>query len=203
MQVLKEQVRSRILTAARQEFLKHGYAQASMRFVAERSDITVGNIYRYFSSKQSLFNEIVGPSFLRLKGLLESVQIDGEMPLSHDQYVMFRERFVIEIASVIEENRDEILILFNGSEGTQYASVMPSLSTLIDKTLETNVMAYISAKHSNQNLKSLSRMISKGIMESVNDVIQRSHEMSYEALCGELRMMIDFYFRDIVTRFDY
>jgi len=202
MQVLKEQVRSRIVSSARAEFLKRGYAQASMRIVAESSEITVGNIYRYFSSKQSLFEEVVTPAYLVLKSLLESVQIHEDMPLPTEDYIRFREQFVHEIATGIESYRDEILILFNGSEGTVFSDAMNELSGLIFSVLEKYVLETIASRNSVQNLKALGRLISKGIVEAINDLVARTATLKRDAVENELRMIIDFYFRDLVTRFD-
>lgn len=202
MQVLKEQVRSRIVSSARSEFLKRGYAQASMRIVAESSEITVGNIYRYFSSKQSLFEEVVSPTYVVLKSLLDSVQIQEAMPLPPEDYTRFREQFVHEIANVIEVNRDEILILFNGSEGTVFSDTMNDLSGMIFSVLEKYVLETIASRKSVQNLRALGRLISKGIVEAINDLVARTVTFERDAVENELRMIIDFYFRDLVTRFD-
>jgi len=202
MQVLKEQVRSRIVSSARSEFLKRGYAQASMRIVAESSEITVGNIYRYFSSKQSLFEEVVSPAYVVLKSLLDSVQIQEAMPLPPEDYTRFREQFVHEIANAIEVNRDEILILFNGSEGTVFSDTMNELSGMIFSVLEKYVLETIASRKSVQNLRALGRLISKGIVEAINDLVARTVTFERDAVENELRMIIDFYFRDLVTRFD-
>ena len=51
MQVLKEDIRGRILTIARQQFEKKGYSKTSMREVAELAGVGVGNIYNYFTNK--------------------------------------------------------------------------------------------------------------------------------------------------------
>lgn len=61
MQVLKEDIRGRILTIARQQFEKKGYSKTSMREIAELSSVGVGNIYNYFTSKDELFREVVRP----------------------------------------------------------------------------------------------------------------------------------------------
>lgn len=202
MQVLKEQVRSRIISAARAEFLKKGYTQASMRIVAESSDITVGNIYRYFSSKQTLFEEVVSPAYVSLKALLESVEIHEAMPLPAAQYVRFREEFVHEVASAIEMYHDEILILFKGSEGTIFSDAMNDMSDMICSVLEKVILETIASRNSVHNLKALGRLISKGIVEAISDLVARTENTDQDVVKSELRMIIDFYFRDLVTRFD-
>lgn len=61
MQVLKEDIRGRILTVARQQFGQNGYSKTSMREIAELAGIGVGNIYNYFTNKDELFREVVRP----------------------------------------------------------------------------------------------------------------------------------------------
>ena len=53
-QVLKDEVRDSILESAREEFLEHGFDDSSMRRIAQKSRMTVGNLYRYFKSKDEL-----------------------------------------------------------------------------------------------------------------------------------------------------
>ena len=63
-QVLKEAVKDKIIAAAKEEFLKKGYKEASMRAIARKSKMTVGNLYRYFSSKEEMIIHIVSPPML-------------------------------------------------------------------------------------------------------------------------------------------
>ena len=51
MQVLKDEVRANILSAAKKLFYERGYNNASIRGIAKNSGITVGNVYRYFENK--------------------------------------------------------------------------------------------------------------------------------------------------------
>lgn len=59
MQYKKDVLRESILTEAEQEFFEKGYTNASLRQIAKRSGMTIGNLYHYFDSKEALFNELV------------------------------------------------------------------------------------------------------------------------------------------------
>ncbi|MBR6236410.1 MAG: helix-turn-helix transcriptional regulator, partial [Firmicutes bacterium] len=61
-QVQKDDVRETILESAREEFLEHGFEGSSMRRIALRSKMTVGNLYRYFKNKEELSSIIVSPT---------------------------------------------------------------------------------------------------------------------------------------------
>ena len=65
-QVLKEIQRDKILEAAKQELLQYGYRDASMRRIAAQAKMTVGNLYRYFESKDQLIQAITSPALTQL-----------------------------------------------------------------------------------------------------------------------------------------
>ena len=50
MQVLKEDIRGRILAVAKLQFGQKGYSKTSIREITELAGVGVGNIYNYFSS---------------------------------------------------------------------------------------------------------------------------------------------------------
>ena len=49
----------KILDCARQEFLEKGFADASMRAIAEKAGYTTGMLYGRFADKSRIFREIV------------------------------------------------------------------------------------------------------------------------------------------------
>lgn len=56
MRTKGEEARARILTTAKTLFIQHGYANTSIRSIAEEAGgQTVANIYNYFNSKEMIF----------------------------------------------------------------------------------------------------------------------------------------------------
>ncbi|MEU3163450.1 helix-turn-helix domain-containing protein [Streptosporangium sp. NPDC006930] len=51
----QERTRRFVLTAAREEFIEHGYASAKVDRIAERADLTRGAVYSNFPSKRALY----------------------------------------------------------------------------------------------------------------------------------------------------
>lgn len=51
--------RAHIMHAALEAFLRHGYAEASMADIAARAGIAKGTCYRYFATKEELFEEVL------------------------------------------------------------------------------------------------------------------------------------------------
>ena len=84
-QFLKEESRERIVDSARSEFLQHGYRSSSMRRIALRSNMTVGNLYRYFKNKEELILAAVFPAYRELSELIRSLT-GGRISLENREF---------------------------------------------------------------------------------------------------------------------
>ena len=118
MQVLKEDIRGRILTVARQQFERKGYSKTSMREVAELAGVGVGNIYNYFTNKDELFREVVRPVLYALEAMLQEHHgIRGE-----DIMIMRSEKYlkscIDEYVSLIDKHRALMEILLFRAQGS-------------------------------------------------------------------------------------
>lgn len=58
-----EKTKERILSAAREEFIQHGYNGARMRAIAERAEINKGLLHYYFGGKDALFEAVFSQVF--------------------------------------------------------------------------------------------------------------------------------------------
>ncbi len=68
-----KETRAAILKSAMEVFLETGYQEASMRKIAARAGITAGAIYKHFSGKEEMFNEIFEESGRKLMKVTESM----------------------------------------------------------------------------------------------------------------------------------
>lgn len=77
-----------ILAGAMQEFLKHGYAAASMDKIAKAAKVSKATVYSHYGDKESLFNavmqDLVKDKFQTVMGLQkpESLEQDPKVVLS-------------------------------------------------------------------------------------------------------------------------
>ena len=62
MQVKKEEVYKRILSESEKLFIRYGYKKTSLNMIARRCYISKSNVYRYFSSKDEIYEALVGDS---------------------------------------------------------------------------------------------------------------------------------------------
>src|SRR3954466_5489310 len=60
-QVLKPEVRARILAAGLEVFAHHGYEGTTMTAIAEQAKLGAASLYRYYASKAELFESAITP----------------------------------------------------------------------------------------------------------------------------------------------
>ena len=60
----------KIIACAKEEFLKKGYADASLRTIAQNADVSTSTIYTRYLDKEGLFRFLVEPSAKGLKDLI-------------------------------------------------------------------------------------------------------------------------------------
>src|SRR5262244_2682669 len=77
----REAVRRSILDAARDLFVSEGYANVSIRKIAERIEYSPAALYGYFPSKDDIFFALAEEGFQLLHRGAEPRQIDTRDPL--------------------------------------------------------------------------------------------------------------------------
>ena len=82
--------RKRILDATLALASKGGYEAVQMRAVAERADVALGTLYRYFPSKIHLLVSALTEEFEQMQEKLDRKPIPGETPADRMLYVLSR-----------------------------------------------------------------------------------------------------------------
>ena len=135
MQVQKDDVRNKVIASATEEFLNAGYQQSSMRSIAAKAGITVGNVYAYFGGKAALFESIISPVWESLNELI-SIQVDPTEPITLPTIRQITDR----ITETFLENRPQFLILMNKSAGSPYKNARGELSSLVSRRLYREIL---------------------------------------------------------------
>lgn len=98
----------KVLKAALALFSRQGFRATSMRQIARRCGLSVGNLYHHFGSKETIFQRLIDQYW--------EVLLDPELPLNK---IFFRARFpedLEEMAAAIEEvvvdNAPYILLIY-------------------------------------------------------------------------------------------
>lgn len=136
-QILKEEVRNKIIEASKKELLEKGYENASLRKIALDSGVTVGNLYRYFDNKEDLINKICEPCLLKIEELIKEEtnnqlsffkESDG-FSLDNEEMLKTIDQIIDKLIDIYKEYPDEFRILMFDSKLN--ASLLDWFSKLI------------------------------------------------------------------------
>lgn len=195
-QVLKEETRQRIIKATQEELLLKGYDGASMRIIAKNSGMTVGNLYRYFKSKDDLITSIISPVLEALDKLLLSKSEDRISLYTNATKLGLEEKDVIRI---LDGFTDDFLKLYKEN------GIAMSLILFHKETIESlvrwfaqliQVIAAEKFSLDEESLKQLphySRMLAVSIISGLQEGFEsfEKHDMTLEQLRGNMSV----YFR--------
>lgn len=126
-QVRKDEVLERITSGAVRTFAAMGYEGATMGEIAKASSVSTGNLYRYFASKEELFDAVLPDAFVetfralvrsRVKALSRGVVDVLALP-PIDPYT----QAVDELLRFSIENRLRVVILLGRAQGSKHAGV--------------------------------------------------------------------------------
>lgn len=102
--------REQILDAARRVFLKSGYAGATVREIAAAADVNDAILYRYFNTKEQLFEEAIA-------GPLEEAVTHAFRPAPGDVEVReVSETFVRDLLDAMREISPLLLVVLGDAE---------------------------------------------------------------------------------------
>jgi AcrR family transcriptional regulator len=77
----KENLRQEIMDAAREMFVAEGYANVSMRKIADKIGYSATTIYLYFKDKNDLLHQICEQTFARLAQNIKAINLLSDNPL--------------------------------------------------------------------------------------------------------------------------
>lgn len=163
MQVLKNEVRESIRTAAINTFKEKGYRNASMREIALTSKMSVGNLYRYFKNKEELFAYLVKP----LIEMFEKANVSENQEFKGDLLdVNFLEHSAIMDLMVNSRAlyREELFILFLRAEASPFDGASHNFKEFLEGQIEKFVSKNLGATEFFKG-----RLLSKYLASSIVD----------------------------------
>ena len=121
MQILKDDIRQRILATAREEFIAHGVRSTSIRTVARKAGIAAGNVYNYFSSKDDLLREVLRPLIAALHRHILSHNEERHLSIEVFDALDFQNEYIGAMKRMVRLYRPELRLLLFNAEGTSLA----------------------------------------------------------------------------------
>lgn len=187
-------VRQRLLDAAKQEFIRYGFKDASLRNIAAAAGMTTGAIYTYFKDKNALFEAIVGPVCLQVDAIFDemSQHYYDENSVISEITTQNTLADLHEIYGFIYANFEVFRLLVVGAEGSSRADFVHSI---VDNEVK-HTMAYLERMKIIDNSKvhmdcSMVHIISEGYINAILEPVR--HNMRLEEALKNLNFLIIFY----------
>lgn len=198
-QILKTSVKDQIVASATDELLKYGLKDSSMRRIAKNAECTVGNLYRYFKSKEEMIGFIIDPTFERINQSLRSLTNDGVVIgkddidvsiLSNEHIIPILDRLSEDLVQIYEENKKIMKIVMMYSSVNVY--VKEWFAKLIYKLFEKQNLIVNQADE--RKCLALANAYSTSIIEGVRECF-----MNNELTNEELTVVVKAYFRSFIA----
>ena len=138
MELAKEvksgETRQLLLQCAKKEFMEKGYSKASLRSICKEAGVTTGALYFFFQDIDDLFCSLVSDSLMRIMELIKEHQQfeenEAKEEILSSNHDMESERILVEVlVHEMYQNRDEMLLLVNGAQGS-------SLENAVDRIID-------------------------------------------------------------------
>jgi TetR/AcrR family transcriptional regulator, cholesterol catabolism regulator len=127
--------RKRILDATLALASKGGYEAVQMRAVAERADVALGTLYRYFPSKIHLLVSALVREFERTQDRLDRTAIPGDTSYDRMLYVLGRVTRTMQRDPMITEAMTRAFMFADPSAATEVNTVARMLEKLLTKAI--------------------------------------------------------------------
>ncbi len=184
--------KERILTCAKEEFLKKDFINANIRTIAKNANVTTGALYNHFKNKETLFDALVSKFSNELLELFETVH--SNVP-EHLEFIdkekkdsMSNGSFLI--LEFVYNHLNEAKLLFFHSNGTKYEN-------FVDKLVEIEENASIKALEiENFDFNKVNRFfVHIMAVSGINNMLETiNHNLSKEEA---------FYYMEKIHRFYY
>ncbi|MCG8499952.1 MAG: TetR/AcrR family transcriptional regulator [Firmicutes bacterium] len=197
MQVLKDELKKKLLEAALDEFKKKGFQKSSMRSIAKKSGMTVGNLYRYFRNKEDLFDAVVRPSFNKILEIINELSDLSDM--RKNGFGNFMEYTANCIVEYQRKFKQQYVILLYGSKGTKYEQAKQNIILLIEDCIKERLFKDVEANGSVIKDYFLANAIATAFFEGLAKII--SHYKDECMIKSVISQYVAFYFKHADKRF--
>lgn len=127
--------RKRILDATLALASKGGYEAVQMRAVAERADVALGTLYRYFPSKIHLLVSALAREFERTQEKLDRTAIPGDTSYQRMLYVLGRTTRSMQREPLLTEAMTRAFMFADPSAASEVNTVARMMEELLTKAM--------------------------------------------------------------------
>lgn len=193
-QVLKDDIRDSIISSAKEEFLEHGFEGSSMRRIAQKSKMTVGNLYRYFKNKDDLNSFIVSPTYSAINDIVMdltggAVSLGSENPDFTASITDLKGMLTVlsdRLVDIYKSHRIELNILMMGSK------LNKELTNWFAGMIAAIISRQFGMERDDRRLKVISDCYAQSIFSGIKEILRTPWE-SEEELRSTVKVYLNSY----------
>jgi AcrR family transcriptional regulator len=127
----QQERRRRILDAATALASEGGFERMQMRVVAERADVALGTLYRYFPSKIHLLVSVLAAQLEQARETFERRTVPGETPADRVMYVLGRNTRSLQRDPLLTEALTRAFMFADASVAAEIALVGQQVTRML------------------------------------------------------------------------
>ena len=164
--------------------------------ISSKARVPIGNLYRYFKSKEALFEAIVGAAYEETanaeRRIFEKWLRKGGAVSGEDTPVELIGEIAEELASLSAAHRDGITLLIEKSEGSPYAGFVAKTADAVYGMLKEGVLSGLA-----EDDEVFVRIVARSVTEGIIAIITKCEP---EAQSAQFIRLLVFYFGNMKGR---
>ncbi|MBN1468046.1 MAG: TetR/AcrR family transcriptional regulator [Fusobacteriaceae bacterium] len=166
MQVLKDEIRNKILVVAEDLFFENGFKDTTMRGIADKVQISVSNLYLYYKNKENIFYAVTENFYSSFfKGFLSFISKKENHGESENH---LPDIFI----GIIKKDYKKFVIIMDKSQNTKYEGLKEEISKALSKHI------YFQIGNDNFENSLILYILSKNFFEGIIEIAKNYKENS-------------------------
>lgn len=189
-----EKTRERILDTAIKHFLRDGFSGASLRSIVKDAGLTTGAFYKYYPTKEMLFDALIDPYIEHIYEIYDGILADFEKLSALDQTNNMSNAATDGTGQMIDyiyEHYDHFRLLFKCGDSGKYEAF---IHNMVNKEMKATKKYMQIMKEAGINLlnvdESLMHMIYTGSFSSILQIVE--HDMDKEIAKKNVHQLKEF-----------
>lgn len=171
--------KERLLQSGKEEFLQHGFQNASLRRICANAGVTTGALYFFFRNKEDLFGSIVGKPLAAYHELIErsaKKEIEDVSSATGNEENLMR---------LLMTYREEFILLLEKSAGTKYENCLTEYKANLEKVTAAFFEKYAPGKANGRLIQLIVSMRVQGYLEIIhgNDTLEEAMKLAKYISC--------------------
>lgn len=195
MKTKDQSINLKILQCAKSEFMDKGFADASMRRIAEKAGVTTGMLYSRFADKEEIFAELVRDGADKLYGFFMNAQnAFAAFPpeKQHSEMHSYVDKEMDVMIDIIYDNFDAFKLIICKSGGSRYHDYVDKMVEVETKNTKRFIECLRESGVKINNVRAdLSHMLSSAMFNGVFEVV--AHDLPKEDAVVYISQLMEFF----------